>query len=229
MINARSLTNKFAEPYMSINREERNLAAILYAALLVNDNLTKLLDLVDYDLHRAKEQTIAYYEYAFLRDLWNRGGLDNAGKRELITQLLATNDVQALAQVSTSDWNEHFGCAPLSKVHVQSPGSWALTRYDKNIPDNEEFFSDHQVQVVLKHQARHRRAHQPGPGTRHRDETRIWRRPIPRQQGRPRRVFPTWALVRGPVRPTTAHGQCPARHRDPAALHRQDNGSGSWR
>lgn len=140
MINARSLTNKFAEPYMSINREERNLAAILYAALLVNDNLTKLLDLVDYDLHRAKEQTIAYYEYAFLRDLWNRGGLDNAGKRELITQLLATNGSQALAQVSTSDWNEHFGCAPLSKVHVQSPGSWALTRYDKNIPDNEEFF-----------------------------------------------------------------------------------------
>lgn len=139
--NARLLTNKFAKPYMSINREERNLAALLYAALLVNDNMSKLLELVGYDLPVKQEQTVAYYEYAFLRDLWNRGGLDNAGKRKLITELLATEDVQALNEVSTGEWNEHFGCggAALSQKSIQSPGSWALTRYDMNIPDNEEF------------------------------------------------------------------------------------------
>jgi len=141
MTNARLLTNTFAKPYMSINREERNLTALLYGALLVNDNMSKMLNLVGYDLPVEPEQTVAYYEYAFLRDLWNRGELDNAGKRDLITQLLATKDVQALAGVSTGEWNEHFGCGgkTLSKKSVQSPGSWALTRYNKNIPDNDEF------------------------------------------------------------------------------------------
>lgn len=141
MTNARLLTNTFAKPYMSINREERNLTALLYGALLVNNNMSKMLNLVGYDLPVEPEQTVAYYEYAFLRDLWNRGELDNAGKRELITQLLATKDVQALESVSTGDWNKHFGCGgpnPSTKS-IQSPGSWVLTRYDKNIPDNDEF------------------------------------------------------------------------------------------
>lgn len=141
MTDARVLTNNFAKPYMSINREERNLAAILYAALLVNNNMSKLFKRVGYKLTVEPKQTVAYYEYAFLRDLWNRGGLDNAGKRQLITQLLATQDVQSLGDVSTSEWNKHFGCGgkTLSTKHVQSPGSWALTRYDKTIPDNDEF------------------------------------------------------------------------------------------
>ncbi len=73
MLNARVLTQGFAQPYLVINREERNLTALLYAALLVNDNITKLLDLVKYQLPRDSEQTVAYYEYAFLRDLWDRG------------------------------------------------------------------------------------------------------------------------------------------------------------
>ncbi len=143
MTNARVLTNNFSQPYMAINREERNLAAVLYAALLVNGNVTRLLDLVDYELPVDPSQTVAYFEYAFLRDLWDQGGLDNAGKRVLVSQLLATADVQSLASATTKEWNEHFGCGgkTLSEKHVQSPGSWALTRYDANIPENDDFLA----------------------------------------------------------------------------------------
>lgn len=143
MTNARVFTNNFMLPYMDINREERNLAAILYAALLVNDNLSKLLTLVNYDLPIKQSETVAYFEYAFLRDLWDQGGLNNTDKRALITELLATDDVKALATASTGEWNEHFGCGgkTLSVNYVQSPGSWALTRYDANIPDNEDFLA----------------------------------------------------------------------------------------
>lgn len=143
MTHARALTNNYMQPYMAINREERNLAAVLYATLLVNDNLTKLLDLVDYNLPVEPSQTVAYFEYAFLRDLWDQGGLDNAGKRNLGTELLGTADVHSLSTATTSEWNEHFGCGgkTLSIRHVQSPGSWALTRYDANIQNDADFLA----------------------------------------------------------------------------------------
>jgi len=98
---------------------------------------------VNYGLPIEPSQTVAYFEYAFLRDLWDQGGLHNTGKRALITELLGTADVKALATASTSEWNEHFGCGgkTLSVNHVQSPGSWALTRYDANIDDNNDFLA----------------------------------------------------------------------------------------
>lgn len=143
MTNARVFTNNFNQPYLAINREERNLAAVLYAAMLVNDNLTKLLTLVNYNLPIKPSETVAYFEYAFLRDLWNQGGLNNDDKRTLITELLATDDVKALATASTGEWNEHFGCGgkTLSVNYVQSPGSWALARYDTNIADDDDFLA----------------------------------------------------------------------------------------
>ncbi len=70
-------------------------------------------------------------------------GLDNQGKRHLITELLGTDDVRALTAARTAEWNGHFGCGgrTLSTTHVQSPGSWALTRYDPNIEDNVGFLA----------------------------------------------------------------------------------------
>jgi hypothetical protein len=109
---------------MAIDREERNLAAVLYGALLVNDNITKLLELVDYPLPVDPAQTVAYFECAFLRDLWDQGGLDNAGKRKLVTELLGTPDVASLSDVTTGKWNEHFGCGgrTLSGEPCAEPG-----------------------------------------------------------------------------------------------------------
>ena len=110
------------QPYWQINREERNLVALLYAALLQGDNLPRFLHAVNADLPLERQEVSVYVEYAYLRDIWASIGRDNATKRRAITSLLQTPDVLALESAPTAEWNEHFGVR--SRTDIESPANW---------------------------------------------------------------------------------------------------------
>lgn len=57
-------------PYFTFNREERNLAAIFYHVLLINNNLEKFLTKLKVEYPIIPEEMGIYFDYAYLRDLW---------------------------------------------------------------------------------------------------------------------------------------------------------------
>lgn len=142
MTNIRAALN-FTEPYWTINREEANYAAILYYALLSGDNLRRFLDYIECDLPLRADEHGAYFEYAYLRDLWDAAGASNDKKRAVITDLLGTKDVRELRDASVKEWNVHFGVStpvPSAKV-VQSPSSWSMKKFNSHITDHGDFLA----------------------------------------------------------------------------------------
>lgn len=132
----------FDQPYWTINREERNYAALLYYALLSNANLERFLGFVDNGLEIRPDELAAYVEYAYLRDLWNQKAFSDDQKRSAVTRLLDTEDVRQLSGASTPHWNEHFGATPnVSEKYIQSPGRWSLAKYDQNIRSDDDFLA----------------------------------------------------------------------------------------
>lgn len=139
----------FKESYYMINREERNLAAILYHLLLSKDNLQKFLGLTGSPNVSAKLDEIEiYFEYAYLRDLWHI--IDNkdinledsnAKKRSLIYSFLKPSNINTLKDMSNDEFNRYFGAVPQGKtsIIIQSPSNWSIYRYCQNIIDNHEF------------------------------------------------------------------------------------------
>ena len=85
--------------YSAINREERNLAAILYHALLLEGNLSRFLALVECPYMVDKSEMAIFLEYAYPRDLWSQIG-DNETKRGLILTLLNPPNVDELGYLS---------------------------------------------------------------------------------------------------------------------------------
>ena len=78
-----------SNPYYLFNREERNLAAIFYHVLLINNNLKKFLLKLQVDFPVIREEIGIYFEYAFLRDLWYENRQQsNEFKKQLILDLL---------------------------------------------------------------------------------------------------------------------------------------------
>lgn len=138
MGNIRDLLN-WSSSYSTINREERNLAAVFYHLLLLGDNLRRFLDLIDSPFQVLESEMGIYLEYAYLRDLWSQIE-DNDTKRGLICELLKPLNVDELKKMETVDFNRHFGAVPKpSSTYIQSPGLWSVPRYDKVIEDNDEF------------------------------------------------------------------------------------------
>ena len=137
-MNLRELAG-FDGPYWWINREERNVVALLYAALLQGDNVLRFLRALDLGLPVDPDEVAVYVEYAFLRDIWAGTGRDNARKRAVVTGLLATEDVGKLASASTAEWNEHFGVRSIRDV--ESPSNWVVTRFHKTIEDDDDFLA----------------------------------------------------------------------------------------
>lgn len=127
------------DPYWTINREERNVVALLYAALLQGDNVLRFLRALDLGLPVDPDEVAVYVEYAFLRDIWAGIGRDNARKREVVTGLLATDDVRRLSSASTAEWNEHFGVGSIRDL--ESPSNWVVTRFHKTIEDDDDFLA----------------------------------------------------------------------------------------
>jgi len=130
---------KWDGTYAAINREERNLAAILYHALLLEDNLSRFLSLIECPFHVVEPEMAIFLEYAYPRDLWSQVK-DNDTKRGLILELLKPVNVQELREMDVSGFNRYFGAVPkASSKHIQSPGLWSLPRYDRTIEDDDEF------------------------------------------------------------------------------------------
>ncbi len=130
----------YKDGYFNINREERNLAAIFYHTLLLNNNLKTFIDLIGCKQDIVENEMGIYFEYAFIRDLWSNITQGNDFKKKLILDLLMPNNRDHLEKMSVLEFNQYFGAArTLSAEHIASPGNWSLRYYDKNIPDNEEF------------------------------------------------------------------------------------------
>ena len=137
-MNLRDLAGAGA-PYWAINREERNVVALLYAALLQGENLHRFLRAVAPDLPVEREQVAVYVEYAFLRDLWNLVPPADSRRRDFVIDKLGTTDVMALAEADPRTWNAHFGGT--SVRYWQSPSMWSVRAFDSNIADDDEFLA----------------------------------------------------------------------------------------
>ncbi len=143
-MNLRTLLGSTA-PLCAINREERNLGAILFHLLNVDwpDNLLRFVKLVGYHDVGSLDEAAIYFEYAFLRDIWHASGkLDRTGidrnhnrvqlnllRRSALIELLAIERVRAMFPENNHEWrlfNEFFGAQPTSTKYIQSPGRWGL-------------------------------------------------------------------------------------------------------
>ncbi|MBA7619585.1 hypothetical protein ES703_26924 [subsurface metagenome] len=125
--------------YSAINREERNLAAILYHLLLSNNNLDRFLALIECPFDVVESEMGIYLEYAYPRDLWSQIK-DNTTKRGLVLELLQASNMDALQGMSVLEFNRYFGAVPQpSTRYVQSPGLWSVSRFDRTIEDDDEF------------------------------------------------------------------------------------------
>jgi hypothetical protein len=131
---------KIDNGYYTINREERNLAAIFYYTLLIKDNLQKFLDFISCNFSINQDEFGIYFEYAYLRDLWYniKGGNDE--KRELIYTFLKPNNIHELKRFNTLQFNSYFGAISKSPDYIESPGNWSIDRYKHNIKDDKDEF-----------------------------------------------------------------------------------------
>ena len=138
-VNIRTALN-FTDGYFKINREERNLAAIFYHTLLIDDNLKKFLDKIGSKFPIVDTEMGIYFEYAYIRDLWSNIRQGNGFKRKLILDLLQPSNRHELEKLSVLEFNKYFGAnRTLSTEHIASPGNWSIRYYHKNIADNFEF------------------------------------------------------------------------------------------
>ena len=130
---------KYEDDYYPICREERNIAAILYHALLLPGNLTKFLGLIGSEHSDNCEEASIYFEYAYLRDLWNKQA-DNDIKKNLILEALNPQNKCDLYAMKTPCFNKYFGASNPSENTIQSPSGWSIRCMDENI--NGDFFLD---------------------------------------------------------------------------------------
>lgn len=129
---------KNSSNYYEINREERNYAAILFAALCKEQNISQFLALLGFDYEKSDDFGI-YFEYSYLRDLWWRI-CDEDVKKTIISSNLELAGINDILSLSNIEINKKFGVAgPLSTEYVQFPGRWSISKYNSNFSDNEEF------------------------------------------------------------------------------------------
>ena len=143
LMNIRDQLN-YRNGYNKINREERNIAAILYHLLLTGDNLRRFLDLIGCTYPVVADEWAIYFEYAFLRDLWNNITQGNEFKRRLILDLLQPINRAELEHLSIQDFNAFFKTgfnrskSRASVDTIESPSNWSVEACSSNIADNEE-------------------------------------------------------------------------------------------
>jgi hypothetical protein len=138
-MNIRQITNIDVD-YYEINREERNYAAILFAALCIPGNAEKFLSTFGLG-NPVPAQFGVYFEYAFLRDLWEKIEGQQA-KKAVLLQLLPIQGIDQLLQLPVEDINRKFGVAPApSGDFLQSPGTWSLRKFSPNFPDRDDFLT----------------------------------------------------------------------------------------
>ncbi|MCB0771611.1 MAG: hypothetical protein KDC00_14520 [Flavobacteriales bacterium] len=128
-------------PYYTFNREERNLAAILYHLLLSGEeNLKRFLELVDHKPEWSVDKCEVYFEYAWLRDKWHLMDKEvnpNEVKRNWVEARLPPSIKPPSVDKGIRAWNEFFGLTkkPSSK-HIQSPANWVLAGIHPSVQGN---------------------------------------------------------------------------------------------
>ncbi|MCV6636585.1 hypothetical protein [Candidatus Albibeggiatoa sp. nov. NOAA] len=128
------------EPYHMINREERNVCAILYHLLLVNNNTLSFLEFLNKPDYLETESSI-FFEYSQLRDIWYNFK-NNEIKRNYILNSLGYSQNHWLRSCPRCDFNQYFGVGNKpSKEYIQSPSNWAMSHYDNTIENNDEFLN----------------------------------------------------------------------------------------
>lgn len=131
---------EWKEPYCMINREERNVCAILYHLLLVNNNILSFLEFLNLTDYFETEYSI-FFEYSQLRDIWHKFK-NNEIKKDYILNSLDYSQRHWLRNCSYFDFNKYFGAGRKpSEQYIQSPGNWAISHYDNTIEDNDEFLN----------------------------------------------------------------------------------------
>jgi len=126
--------------YFQINREERNFAAIFFAALCIPGNAERFLS--NFGLgNPVPSQFGVYFEYAFLRDLWDATKSEES-KRSVLRTLLPIKGIDQILQLPVEAINRKFGVAgEPSREFLQSPATWSLRKFAPNFADSDDFVS----------------------------------------------------------------------------------------
>jgi len=125
----------FDHRYLTINREERNIAAIFYHTLLLENNLERFINSIDPSLPIIHNEIGIYFEYAFLRDLWKEKvkPLNDEKRKRLIVDFLKPKNGTELMELTPNDFNSYFGAAPGNEnSEIQSPSNWSIQRFNDN-------------------------------------------------------------------------------------------------
>ena len=131
-------TAQLAPNYYEINREERNYAAILFAALCKPGNAEIFLRQCGFSGEVGPDFGI-YFEYAYLRDLWHSIN-NNVMKKEIIRGQLKIAGIDEILALPVVDINRKFGVGERpSKDFIQYPGRWAMIHYSKSFKDDGDF------------------------------------------------------------------------------------------
>ena len=137
MTNIRTLVGETAR-YSTFNREERNCVAMLYHALLTDQNLAAFMQAVGYTTTFDPQEVEVFVEWSYLRDLWNH--TDQQKRREVILESLPLANAQHLTSASPTEFNTYFGATPKpSTMYIQSPATWSIAKFSNTIADSEEF------------------------------------------------------------------------------------------
>jgi hypothetical protein len=142
-MNVREIAKKAANlspNYCEINREERNYAAILFAALCKPENARRFLEHCGFEPKLGPDFGI-YLEYSYLRDLWNE--IDsNEIKKEIIRRNLRIKRIDEILKWRPIEINKEFGVSgDGSPEFVQNPRNWSISKFQKNFKNdsNEDF------------------------------------------------------------------------------------------
>ena len=129
------------DDYAAINREERNLCAVLFHLLLVNDNMRRFMELLTRPFGATGDNVSMYSEYAYARDLWNAMGRDtNKDKQDFVLEKLDLKDSLRFRAMDPEEFNTAFGATPkASKTDIQNPGRWTVKTLNKTLKENDEF------------------------------------------------------------------------------------------
>jgi len=126
--------------YAEINREERNYAALFYHALLTENNLEHFLKTCGVSESLGTDFGI-YLEYSMLRDIWFKINSENV-KKEIIEKKLNIGNVKEVLSRPIVEINRYFGVMGIpSENEIQYPGHWAITKYNKTVQDNDDFYN----------------------------------------------------------------------------------------
>ena len=131
--------------FIEINREERNHVAILYHLLLSGNNLQKFLKISGITGDYENSEIELFFEYALLRDFWERIKKDDEGNTEkkaylftILKDLILDKD--KLDSFDTDAFNSYFGAKRAqSKTIIASPANWSIASFDSEILANKDF------------------------------------------------------------------------------------------